>query len=136
MLHTPSIQEIPSTRPDLLAFRVTGTVTRDAFAAMGERVLDVFEGREGRIDMLLHFDAFEGAEAFAGFSAPAIASRLRALARVGAYVVAEAPAAAAGMIEALGTVLPVDTQAFDDVRDAWAFLDADPAPASGATAAS
>ena len=127
MLHTPSIQELRSTRANLLAFRVTGRVTRDDYAAMGERVLAVFDGRDDTVDMLLHFDAFEGAEPFAGLSYPAIASRLRALKRVGAYVVAEAPEAAADMVETFGTLLPVDTQSFDDVRDAWAFLDSDPA---------
>ena len=133
MLQTQSIQEIPTDHVEVAAFRITGTVTRDDFAAMGARMLDIFDGREGTIDMLLHFDAFEGSEPFAGLSGSGIESRLKSLTRVSNYVVAEAPETAAKMVEAVGAILPVDTQAFDDVRDAWAFLGA--VPQGGGSAA-
>ncbi len=127
MLATPSIRELPAPRPRLHAFRVTGTVTRDDMAAMGRRMVDVFEASDEKVDMLLIFDGYEGAETLAGMSWPAIRSRTEALWSVDRYVVAGAPEGAEGMIEAMDAVMPVRAETHDTARAAWAALGAAPA---------
>ena len=130
MTGSDPIQPVSASRPDLHAFRITGTVTRDAMAAMGERMLDAFDAaaaRDATVDMLLIFDGYEGAEPLAGLSWPALKSRAQSLVRVDRYVTANAPEAAGAMIEALGAIIPVEARAFDDAAEAWAFLDARPA---------
>lgn len=128
MLTTPSIEEVPASRPDLFAFRIRGTVTRDDFAAMGERMLAAFDARSEPVDMLLIFDGYEGSETLAGLSWSGVESRVRSLRNVRRYVVASAPDAAATMVEAIGRLLPLDAEAFEDERSAWAYLEAEPSP--------
>jgi hypothetical protein len=125
MIQTASIHEIPTTRLDLCAFRVTGTVTRDDMAVMGERMLDAFEARD-TVDMLLVFEAYEGAENDCSLSLPAAEAQLRSIFNVARYVVAGAPAHAAAMVETVGKALPVEARSFDTAAEAWAYLGADP----------
>ena len=129
MLETASIRELPARRPRLHAFRITGTVTREDMAAMGRRMVDAFEASDEKVDMLLIFDGYEGAEGLAGMSWPAVRSRTEALWAVDRYVVAGAPDAAAQMIEAMDKVMPVRAETCDTEAQAWAALGA-AAPAS------
>ena len=122
MLDTASIRELPGRRPRLHAFRITGTVTREDMAAMGQRMVDVFEASDQKVDMLLIFDGYEGAEGLAGLSWPAIRSRTEALWAVDRYVVAGAPDAAAQTIEAMDKVMPVQAETYDTEAEAWAAL--------------
>ena len=122
MLDTPTIREVAAPRPDLYAFRITGTVSRDDMAAMGQRMVDVFETNEEKVDMLLIFERFEGTEALAGLSWPAIKSRAESLWNVARYVTAGAPASASTMVEAMGKVIPPRTEAFETEAEAWSFL--------------
>ena len=92
---------------------------------MGERMLDAFEA-EPKTDMLLIFDGYEGSETFSALSRPGIESMVKSVSEVGRYVVAGAPKAAQTMVEAFGKVLPLETRAFDDPAEAWAFLGARP----------
>lgn len=126
MLDTTSISEIPTTEPSLYAFRITGTVTRDAMEAMGRRMVDVFEMRPGKVDMLLIFDGYEGAEPMSGLSWPALKSRVESLWEVDRYVTAGAPEAASDMVEAMGKIIPVEAHAFATAGEAWSFFDAGP----------
>ncbi len=121
---TPSIRELRTSRPDLHAFEITGTVGRDDMAAMGRRMLDVFDASPGEVDMLLVFEGFEGSEALAGLSWPSVVSQIRSLGNVRRYVTAGAPPAAGAMVEAMGKVIPVKTEAFDAPGEAWASLGA------------
>jgi hypothetical protein len=125
MIETTSIQEIPSSRSDLCAFRVTGRVSRDDMAVMGERMLDAFEVHD-EVDMLLVFEGYEGADGDCSFSLPAAEAQLKSLFDVRRYVVASAPAHAATMVEVVGKALPVEAKAFDTSRAAWDFLGARP----------
>lgn len=134
MLQTPTIREVATPRPDLFAFTVTGKVSREDMAAMGERMVEAFDDREGKVDMLLIFDRFEGSEALAGMSWPAIRSRTEALWEVDRYVTAGAPEAASAMVEAMGKVIPVRAEAFDTAEEAWRFLGVDPVPAGAGAA--
>ncbi|MEM7487556.1 MAG: STAS/SEC14 domain-containing protein [Pseudomonadota bacterium] len=122
MLTTPTIREMTTAKPGLHAFRITGLVTREDMAAMGTRMVDVFDENDGKVDMLLIFDGYEGAEPLAGASWPAIKSRTEALWQVGTYVTAMAPDGAAAMVEAMGKVIPPEAHAFDTEAEAWAFF--------------
>lgn len=126
MLVTPTIQETATTAPRLYAFRITGTVTRVDMAAMGERMAEVFDAEAEKVDMLLIFDGYEGAEPLAGFSWPALKSRVESLWEVDRYVTAAAPEAASEMVEAMGKVIPVEAHTFDTPGEAWAFFGAGP----------
>lgn len=70
MLATESIRELPAPRPRLHAFRITGMVTREDMAAMGARMAEVFETSDDKVDMLLMFDRYEGAEAWPASPGP------------------------------------------------------------------
>ena len=121
-LVTSTIREVAAPRDDLFAFEITGTVTRDDMAAMGRRMIDVFDAAPGKVDMLLIFDRFEGSEPLAGLSWLALRSRTESLWHVHRYVTAAAPAAASAMVEAMGHVMPVKAEAFDTAAEAWRFL--------------
>ena len=129
MLTTSAIRELPSPRPDLFAFAITGTVTRDDMAAMGARMVEAFDATPDKVDMLLIFEGYEGAEPLAGLSWPAIRSRAESLWEVNRYVVAGAPEAAASMIEAMDKVIPVKAETFDTAQAAWDALGGRPSAA-------
>ena len=122
MLSTPTIRELPSPRPDLFAFTVTGTVTRDDMAAMGARMVEAFDAAPGKVDMLLIFEGYEGAETLAGLSWPAVRSRTEALWAVDRYAVAGAPETAASLIDAMDKVMPVRAETYDTADAAWDAL--------------
>ena len=122
MLETATIREIDPGRPATLAFRIDGRVTRTDMKMMSDRVLEAFDAHD-KIDMLLLFDRFDGAEPGAGLTAPAIKAQTASLWNVRAYVVAGAPESAAGMIEQVGSLLPVDAETFDTEAEARAYLD-------------
>ncbi|MBM2577392.1 STAS/SEC14 domain-containing protein [Jannaschia sp. Os4] len=126
MLRAGAIREVGTDRADLFAFRIDGEVSRDDMAAMGERMLAVFEAAPGPVDMLLIFDRYEGSETFAGLSWPAVRSRVESLGHVRRYVVAGAPDGAARMVEAMGALIPVEADAVADEAAAWALLGARP----------
>lgn len=124
MLTTSSIVQVATSRDDLFAFRITGKISRADMAAMAEYVNDVFD-RHDKIEMLLIFDKYEGAETGASLSWDALKSRVRALSEVRRYVVVGAPEAAADMIETFGKLIPVDTETFDTEEPAWRALGAE-----------
>ncbi|MGZ2255786.1 STAS/SEC14 domain-containing protein [Roseobacter sp. A03A-229] len=124
MLTTSSIVQVATSRDDLFAFRITGKISRADMTAMAEYVNDVFD-RHDKIDMLLIFDKYEGAESGASLSWDALKSRVRALSEVRRYVVVGAPEAAADMIETFGKLIPVDTETFDTEEPAWRALGAE-----------
>lgn len=126
MLDTPTIREIATPRPNLFAFTISGTVTRDDMAAMGQRMVDAFDERSEKVDMLLIFDRFEGTETLAGLSWPAIRSRTESLWEVDRYVTAGAPDGASAMVEAMGRVIPPRARAFETADEAWRFLGVEP----------
>lgn len=121
-LATPTIRELTAPRPDLFAFEITGTVTRDDMTAMGRRMIHAFDAAPGKVDMLLIFDRFEGTDALAGLSWPTLRSQAESLWHVDRYVTAGAPEAASAMVEAMGRVIPVQAEAFETPEEAWRFL--------------
>jgi hypothetical protein len=130
MFTCPSIVEINTTRPDLFAFRITAEVTRDDMTAMAEYMNDIFSNHEQKVDMLMIFDRYEGAEAGASLSWESIKSRFRSVTNVGRYIVVGAPEAAEGMIEIMDHLIPVVAETFDSEEAAWRELDAEAIPVS------
>ncbi len=122
-----TIVQIPTTSPDVYAFRIRGKVTAEDMHAMAETMNAVFDS--GRtVSMLLHFDAFDGTEAGAMFDVENLKSRFRSLAHVDKYAVIGAPKIAAAMVDLMDKVIPVDARSFDqaEATDAWAFVGARP----------
>jgi hypothetical protein len=121
VLHTPT------TRDDLVAFRVTGTVSKDDMHEMAERTNAAFD-RHDTVDMLIVFERFDGQDTGAMFDGEAMKAQFRSLAKVGRYVVVGAPDSARSLIETMGSVLPVKAMTFDagDEEKAWVELGARP----------
>jgi len=122
-----AVRHLPTTRDDLLAFRIDGEVGADDMAAMARSVNAAFD-RHDTIDMLLIFDRFIGRDTGATFDAEAMKAQFRSLTKVDRYVVVGAPDSARRMIETIGSVIPVTPMAFDkgDEEKAWVELGARP----------
>ena len=123
MLKLPSILQVATSRDDLYAFRITGEVTREDMTAMAEYMNDVFD-RHDKVDMLMIFDRYEGAETGASFSWEALKSRARSLFNVNRYVVVGVPQQIDTLIETMDGLLPVKAETYDDEALAWQALDA------------
>ena len=124
MLATSSIRQIPTDSNRLYAFRITGKVSAEDMEAMAEHMNAAFDAHSEKIDMLMIFDSYGGAETGAGWSWENIKSRFRALSNVDRYLVVGAPEAADRMIEAMDKVIPVRAEAFDSEAAAWRALGA------------
>lgn len=125
MLTTPSIIEAPNDIDGLFSFRIRGEVSGEDMEAMASRMLDCFDRWE-KVDMLLVFDKYDGAEAGASLGLESIKARFKSLTNVRNYVVAGAPDAAGTMVEAWSKIMPVEGRAFDTEAEAMAFLRAQP----------
>jgi hypothetical protein len=123
MLKSETIHQIRTNKCNLYAFRITGRVTRDDMEDMGRLMNDVFDNSD-KVDMLLIFDRFDGAETGASLGWESLKSRVRSVTNVRRYVVAGAPGSARGLIEAMGKLLPVEAETFANESAAWRALDA------------
>jgi hypothetical protein len=122
----------PTTRENLLAFRITGKVTKEDMHHMAEMANAAFDRFE-TVDMLLIFDNFDGEETGALFDLEGIKAQFRAILNVGRYVVVGAPESARSLIEGMGAMLPLKAMTFDKGEEelAWVELEARPATATG-----
>ena len=119
--------EIPNTRDDLYAFRITDGLDQDGLHEMAERMNDVFDRHEEKVDMLLIFDVKDPSSLpHATTDWESVKSRFRALTNVGTYAVVNAPGAAEMMIEIMDKVIPVKAETFDEAAVAWGRLNARP----------
>ena len=127
MFSTPSITQIRTTREELFAFEITGTVSKQDLEAMAEFMNAAFN-EHYEVDMLLIFEDFRGSAISSMFSAEVMKAQWRSLSNVGNYVVVGAPAAAETPIRTMGSLLPVKTRTFErsEVEKAWRFLNAEP----------
>lgn len=123
MLSTPSIKELSTTRPDLYAFRIQDTVSRDDMKEMALHVNEAFDVHE-KVDMLLYFEDFEGSDPDAGLSLESMESRFRALGSVRRYVVVNAPEQSQDLVNVMGRLLPVQAETFDSLDAAFEALSA------------
>ena len=121
------VHEIPNTRDDLYAFRITDALDQDGLHEMAERMNDVFDRSEAKVDMLLIFDVADASSLPHGtMDWESVKSRFKALTNVGTYVVVNAPGAAESMVETMGKVIPVEARTYDDAALAWGDLGARP----------
>ena len=127
----PSIEPIPTSRPDLLAFAVTGRIAEADMEAMAATVTAAFD-RHDTIDMLITMPNYDGVELGAAFDAEGLGAMLRSNRHVRRYAVVGAPAWAKAMITLSGPFTPVETKAFDGVDEgrAWAWVGGSPATAA------
>jgi Ni,Fe-hydrogenase III small subunit len=132
MLTTDTIREFDPGIADVHAFRITGAVTRDDMAAMGERMNTIFDAipDDKKVDMLLVFDTDRSAEAGANWSTDAMKAQAKAVTSVRNYVVANAPGDAGSIIETVGKAMPVEAKSFDSEEAAKAWLKTDQARAA------
>lgn len=127
MLETAAITEEEPGLPATLVFRIGGRVTEIEMKMLSDRLLEAFDAFD-RIDLLLVFDRFEGAEAGAGLNFRSLKANAASLWNVRAYVAAGAPEEAGEMIERIGRMLPVDARTFDTEAEARAYLTSLPHP--------
>lgn len=129
---TDTIREFDPGIADVHAFRITGAVTRDDMAAMGERMNTIFDviPDDKKVDMLLVFDTDRSAEAGAKWSTDLMKAQAKAVTNVRNYVVANAPGDAGSIVEMVGKVLPVEAKSFDSEEAAMAWLKTDEARAA------
>lgn len=126
MLTTPTIREFDPGVADVYAFHITGEVTREDMKAMGERMNDVFDRTDGKVDMLLAFETQETSETGASWSAEAMKAQFKSLSGVRNYVVANPPGEAGSMVESMGKLMPVDARAFATEAEAIEWLRTQP----------
>jgi len=124
MLTLPSITQIATSSKNLYAFRITAGVSREDMTAMAEYMNRVFDQTE-KVDMLMIFDRYEGAETGASLSWEALKSRFRSVTNVGRYVVVGAPGGAETLIDVMNAIIPVEAETFDEEFAAWRSLDAE-----------
>lgn len=123
MLATRTIQKIGTTRTDLFAFSIKGKLTRQDVHDMASSMNEAFDGH-GEADMLIYFEDFQGSDPTAQLDLRTAKSQFRALSSVRRYVVVNAPEQAASLVEAMGKILPVDVEIYDDMQAALDDLDA------------
>lgn len=124
MLSLPSVKEIATSRPDLFAFRITGEVSREDMTAMADYMNQIFDAHAEKVDMLMIFDPYKGAEDGASLSWDSIKSRMRSVTNVNRYVVVGAPESAQSMIVVMDTFIPVKAETFEIEAEAWVSLNA------------
>lgn len=125
MLSTQTIKEFDCGLPATHAFRIVDGVTRDDMEAMAQHMLSAFE-HEGETDMLLVFETDKTSEAGAGLSMDSVKAQSKALANVRNYVVANAPGQAGGIVETMGSIMPVEAKSFETEAEALEWLRSQP----------
>jgi hypothetical protein len=129
-----AVHPVTTTRDNLLAFRITGKVTKEDMHQMAHMANAAFDRFE-TVDMLLIFDNFDGEETGALFDLEGIKAQFRAILNVGRYVVVGAPESARALIEGMGAMLPIKAMTFDKGEEelAWVELEARPTATETAT---
>jgi hypothetical protein len=129
----PSIEVVPTERPDLLAFAIAGHLTADDYErTLTPRLEEALRATDA-VDLLLRFDDFDGMSFGAMKEEAGLVSFVDQLRRIAVIGGPDWMAAAA---KALAPLLPLNARFFaaDDEAAAWAWLDAEPATAAPAAA--
>lgn len=131
---TQSVVRIPTDRDDLYAFEIHGEVQSDDMQDMAEMMNDAFDEHD-KVDMLLMFKPYDGAETGATFDTEVLESRFRALSNVNKYVVVGAPERANSILNFMDKLIPVDAATFEphEAHAAWSYVDAKPLDAARTT---
>lgn len=120
-----SITQIPTTKDDVYAFRITGHVDDDDVEAMAKFMNIAFD-KPGKVSMLLDLTAMTGRDLDAMFDGDVLTANFRSWSEVDKYAVIGAPEFASRMIGWMDKVIPVEARAFkaDEADEAWAFIGA------------
>ncbi len=123
---SPAIRMRPQPRPTLLAFDITGKISKADIERMARQVEQAFDAH-GHIDILLLMRDFEGMDAGAVFDREAAAAQVRSVRHVRKYGVVGAPGWARTMIELSDFLSPVHAKTFDLTQEdaAWDWINAD-----------
>lgn len=116
----PAIRLKDSDRPDLLIFEIHAELHSDDMRWMGERVSERFEA-QGRIDILILFQRFDGATAGALVEPKALKVEAASLLHVRRYGVVGAPGWADAAITVGGWMSPIDSRTFDQGEETQAL---------------
>ena len=125
MLSTATIEETDTGLPATYGFHIIGKVSRNDMEEMGDRMLEAFDAHP-EVDMLLVFRTDRTSETGASLSAAAMKAQVRSLTNVRNYVVANAPGAADSIIEAVGSIIPVEARTFETEAEALDWLRTQP----------
>ena len=123
----PGIEEIPTSKPGVLAFSVTDDLTAADYEQTFTPKLEAAAREHGQVDLLLRFENFEGMSLGAMKEDASLAPFLDQIHRIAAI---GGPDWMAKTIEALGSLAPVDVRHFESDEAAWAWLGAEPVPAT------
>lgn len=126
-MQSSTITQLQVDNPAVFAFTIRGQVSEEDMKAMAATMNAAFDTHDS-VSMLLIFAVYDGSETGAGLNAETLKSQFRSLSHVDKYAVVGAPPAAAGMINAMDKLIPVDARTFDaaDEQEAWRFVGAQP----------
>ena len=124
-----AIRRRPTPRATLLAFDITGKISKSDIEGMARQIDGAFDIHD-KIDILLIMTDFEGMDAGAVFDGEALGAQARSIRHVRKYGVVGAPGWARAMIELGDLLTPVEAKTFDLAEQdaAWAWIE-DGAPA-------
>ena len=123
----PSIMRLLTSRPDCLAFRLTGPISRADSKAISGLMAEAME-THGTIDLLVSLEAPIRFDPGLLFSSDMWAMKTAAISHVRRYAIVGAPAVLSSVSVALGSLMPVEIKSFEqsEVDEAWHWLDAKP----------
>ncbi len=118
------IKRIPTERATLLAFKVSGKITKASIEWMANEVKAAFS-TVGTIDILIIIVLWDGIELGAVFDKKSLSAQGQASMHVRKYGVVGAPTWAKTMINLFSPLTPVEEKTFElrDVDQAWAWID-------------
>ena len=123
MLTLPAVTQVGTSRDDLIALRVTGSIDASQMDALAGYLNTVFDAHD-KVDLLIIFDRYVPAHAADTFDWDAIKSWFRAEERLGRYIVVGDGEHVDELLNRLSSILPVTPDLFDEEIAAWRALDA------------
>lgn len=123
MLTLPAVTQVGTSRDDLIALRVTGSIDAKQMDALAGYLNTVFDEQD-KVDLLIIFDRYVRAHAADTFDWDAIKSWFRAEERLRRYIVVGDGEHVNELLSGLSSILPVTPDLFDEEIAAWRALDA------------
>lgn len=124
---TGTINHLQMSDDTVLAFEFTGIVTRHNLQPVVDTILPLVRGA-GRYSLVLIFRGQSGRESNLKFDATMISRELGALSNLERVAIVGKNVFADRLLAALGPILPLDIQLFDDedTEDPWMYVGARP----------
>ena len=120
-----SIEQIPTSRDSVLAFKVKGKIQSEDLEAMAKTMNRAFDAHDS-VNMLMIFSPYDGSETGATLDWEVMKSNFRSLVKMDRYAVVGAPEGPDNLIDFMDHLIPVDAETFEphEVEDAWDFVGA------------